>query len=105
MNSQGRKDRGASGDRCVHVASGAQPRARESLGPAVPGESYLQGELEKVVKKEDGRPLMGSATVSGRVSQWAEKASGSFRPQGLPAGWRLGWKSPSSCELWVGALS
>lgn len=40
----------------------------------------MQGELEKVVKKEDDRPPMGSAMVSERVSQRAEKASGSFRP-------------------------
>lgn len=87
------------------MASGAQPHAGESCRPGVPGESYLQGELEKVVKKEDGRPQMGSAMVSERVSQQAEKASGSFRPQGLPAGWGLGWKPPSSFELQVGALS
>ena len=58
-----------------------------------------------MVKKEDGRSPMGSAMISERVGQQAEKASGLFRPQGLPAGWGLGWKPPSSFELQVGALS
>lgn len=94
----GRRD--ASGDRCAHVASGAamftaqhpEPRSWESCGPGVPGDFYLQGKLEKAVKKEGGRPPDGLCHSPWRVSRGQRRPSGSFGLQGFPGGRGLGGK-------------